>query len=74
MSKESIENITKSDSSFTQTFFDHHSLSYINFNGHCLIKSNISMLKKLINLYIFYKLGPHLRNFNTDFTSILVMA
>ena len=46
MSKESIKNITKSDSSFTQTFFDHHSLSYINFNGHCLIKSNISIPKK----------------------------
>ena len=31
----------------------------MNFNGHCLIKSNIS---------ISYTLGPQLRTLNTDFT------
>ena len=68
MSEESIENITKSDSSFAPTFVDHHLLPDMNFNGHCLIKNNISILKKVINLYISYTPGPQLRNLNTDFT------
>ena len=34
MSGESIENITKSDSNFVQTFVDYHVLPDINFNGH----------------------------------------
>ena len=43
-------------------------LLLLNFNGHCLIKSNISIPKKVINLQISYTLGPQLRNLNTDFT------
>ena len=66
MSKESIENITKSDSNFATTFVDHHVLPVINFNGHCLIRNNISIHKKVINLYIYYTLGPQLRNTSTD--------
>ena len=58
MSEESIENMTKLDSSFTQTIVYHHLLPDINFNGHRLIKNNISMHKKVINLYISYTLGP----------------
>ena len=46
MSKEYIENITKSDSLFALTFVDHHVLPYINLNGHCSINNNISMPKK----------------------------
>ena len=47
MSEESIENITKSDSNFAQTFVDHHLLLDMNFNGHCLIKNDKSLsLKK----------------------------
>ena len=38
------------------------------FNGHCLIKNNISIPQKVVNLYISYKLGSHLRNLSTDFT------
>ena len=53
MSEESIKNITKSDSNFAPTFADHHSLPDINFNGHCLIKNNISIPKKVINLEIY---------------------
>ena len=34
---------------------------------HCLI-NNISIPKKVINLYMSYELNPHLRNSNTDFT------
>ena len=68
MSEESIENITKSDSNFAPIFLDHHLLPDINFNGHCFIKNNISILKKVINLYISYTLGRQLRNLNTDFT------
>ena len=39
----------------------------MNFNGHCLIKNNISIPKKVINLYISYTLGLQLQNLNTDF-------
>ena len=67
-SEENTENITKSDSNFAPTFVDHHVLPEINFNGHCLIKDNISVPKKVIKLYIFYTLNPQLRNLNTDFT------
>ena len=67
MSEENIESITKSDSNFVPTFVDHHSLPDINFNGHCLI-SNISVPKKVTNIYIPYKLNPQLTNLNTDFT------
>ena len=40
----------------------------MNFNGHCLIKNNISITEKVINLPISYMLGLQLRNLNTDFT------
>ena len=40
----------------------------MNFNVYCLIKNNISIPKKVINLYILNKLGPQLKNLNTDFT------
>ena len=36
--------------------------------GHCLIINNISILKKVINLYIFFVLNPWLRYLNTDYT------
>ena len=68
MSEENIENVTKSDSNFAPTFVDHHVLPDINFNGHCLIKNNISITKKVINLYISYTIGSKLTNLNTDFT------
>ena len=68
MSEESIENIAKSGSNFAPTFVDHHSLSDINLNGHCLTKNNISIPKKVINLNISYTLGPQLRTFNTEFS------
>ena len=68
MSEKSIENITKSDSNFAPTFVDHHLLPVMNFNGHCLIKNNISIPKKVINLYISYEIGPQLKNLNKYFT------
>ena len=52
MSEENIENITISDSNFAPTSVDHHILPDMNFNGHCLINNNISIPKKVINLYI----------------------
>ena len=45
MSEATIENITKSDSSFAPTFVDRHLLPAVNFNEHCLIK-NIPIPKK----------------------------
>ena len=68
MPEENIENITKLDSDFAPTFVDHHTLTDINFNRHCLIKDNISIPKNVINLYISYKLNPQLRNLNADLT------
>ena len=68
MSEESIENITKSHSNFVLSLAYLHLLPDINFNGHCLIKSNISIPNKVTNLHISYTVGPQLRNLNTDFT------
>ena len=42
----------------------------MNFNGHCLIKNNIPVPKKIINLYISYTIGPQLKNVKTDFTLV----
>ena len=66
MSEENIENTTKSESDIAPTFVNHHVLPDINFNGNCLINNNISIPKKVINLYISYTLNPWLRNLNTD--------
>ena len=68
MSEESIEKITKSNGNFAPNFVDHHVLPNINFNEYCFIKKNISIPKKIINLYISYTLGSLLRNLNTSFT------
>ena len=62
ISQESIANITKSDNNFAPTFVDHHVLPKINFNGHCLIKNNIFIPKKELNLYISYTLGPQFKH------------
>ena len=67
MSEESIENIKESVSNFAPTFVDHRLLLDMTFNGHCLIKNNISIPKEVINLDIIYKLSPWLRNLNRDF-------
>ena len=67
ISEENIENITKSDSNLAPTFVDHHFLTVINFNEHCLI-NNISIPKKVINLCISYTISPWLRNLNINFT------
>ena len=68
MLEENIENITKSDRNFAPTFVDHHLLPDMTFNGHCLMKNNTSVAKKVINLYISDILLPSLRTLNTDFT------
>ena len=68
MSEKNIKNVTKSDSNFAPIFIDLNLLPDTNFNGHCLAKINISIPKKVINLYISSKLNSQLRNINTDFT------
>ena len=70
ISEESIENINKSDSLFPPTFVNHYILQDVRFNGHCLI-NDISIPKKVVNLYISYIINPWLRNLNTDFTLII---
>ena len=67
ISEENIENITKSDGNFAQTFVDHLALTDISFNENCLI-NNIYIPKKVINIYTSYTVTPWLRNLNTDFT------
>ena len=66
MSEENTENITKSENIFAPTFVNNHVSPDIDFNGHCLI-NNISVPKKVINIYNFYTLNRWLRNLNTDF-------
>ena len=68
MSQESIENMPKSDINLAPTSVDEHLLPSMNFNGQCLIKNDIFVHKKVINLYICYTTGAQLRNLNTDFT------
>ena len=68
MSEESIENLIKSESIFAPIFVDQLLLPNMNFNGHYLIKNNISIPKKAIKLYISYTLCIQLKNLNTDFT------
>ena len=53
MSKESIENIAKSDSNFESTSLYHHLSADMNFNGHYLIKINISISKEIKTEYVF---------------------
>ena len=67
MSEENVESITKLDSNFAPNFVNHHVLPDINFNIHCLINNNISIPKKVINLYISYILSPWSRNLKTDY-------
>ena len=61
MSEKTNTNITKSDSNFAPTFVNYQLLPDMYFNGYFLIKNNISILKKVINLYISYTLGPQLK-------------
>ena len=59
--KSNIKNITKSNTNFAPTF-DHKTPPGFDCNGHCLLKSDISITKKVINLYMSYTVGPQLRN------------
>ena len=68
MSEESIKNVTKSDSNFEPTLIDHHLIPDMNFNRYCLIKNNISIPEKVINLSISYTLGLQLKILNPDVT------
>ena len=45
-SEENIENVATSDNNFAPAFVDYHLFPDANFNGHSLIKNNISTLKK----------------------------
>ena len=58
MSEKSIENITKPESTFDLTFLGHHLLLDMNFNERCLIKINISIPQKVINIHNSYTLCP----------------
>ena len=49
-------------------FVYHHLIPDINFNRQCLIKHNISIPWKVINLYISDTLNTQLGNLGWDFT------
>ena len=68
MSEEKTENITKSDTDFAPAFVDYYIFPAIYFNGDLLIKKNVSIRKKVINLNSSYKLNPQLRTSHKDFT------
>ena len=53
LSEESIEVINISDSLFAPTFVNSYALPGVDFNGYFLINNNISIPKKVINLYFF---------------------
>ena len=56
-------NLIECQKEILKTFAGHHFLSDTNFNGHCLIKNNIYIPKKVINL-----VKKWLRNSNIYFT------
>ena len=62
MSEENFDNVTKSDRNFAPFFVYYLILPGISFNGRCFIKHNTSILKIVLNLYIFHKLNSQLRN------------
>ena len=61
-------NITKLDRLFAPVFVNHYILSYVSFDGHCVINTNISIQQKVKGLHIFYILNSWLRNLYTGFT------
>ena len=52
ISEGSNENIIKSDGNFAPNYTYYHLIPDMNFNGHRLIKNNIYIPKKVINLDI----------------------
>ena len=66
MAEKSIEKLNQA--AFLLWFFNHYILLDVSFTGHWLINNNISIPKKVINLYISYILNPWLRVLKTDFT------
>ena len=54
MPEESIENITTSDDTFTPTLVENSSLPIAKFIVNCLIRYNVYIFTKAVNLYISY--------------------
>ena len=67
ISVKGFENITKSSINFAPTFGDHHLLPDVNFDRYCVIKNNVYIPDKVMNLYISYKLPLWLRNLSKGF-------
>ena len=65
--EESIENITTPDNTFPQTLVNSYPLSHKKLAGNCLINSNMSVFKKVINLHISCTLDPWSSDLNADF-------
>ena len=65
ISEEIIKNTAGPNQNFASNLTGSYSLPDATFNGHCLMNSNNSIFKKLINPYISYTCS---RDLNTDFT------
>ena len=67
-SEESIKNPPGLDNTVDQSLINSYLLPDVKLGGNCLMNSNISVLRKVVNLYISYKLDTWSRGLNTDFT------
>ena len=70
VSVEAIENITTISQHFSPTWINSYPLPYAKFNGHPLINNNISVPKKVINIYISYTLDTWKSGLNKDFNNL----
>ena len=70
MSPESIKNPPTSDINFSPKIIDKYKFSSrVEFKGICLKQDSASFLhKKVVNLYISYKLDAWSKDLNMDFT------
>ena len=69
MLEESIKTPPWSDNTFAPSLINPYPLPDVKFGGNCLINSNTSAFRKVINLHISYKLDTWSSHLNTDSTS-----
>ena len=66
MSEESIKSPPTANITFTSSLINSYPLSDVKFVGNCLVNSNNSAFRKVINLYFSLKLDTWSRDWNTD--------
>ena len=69
MSQENIKNSHTSDTTFSPKLYNKYTFDRVEFKGICLRQDSVSFLhKKVVNLYISYKLDTWSKDSNKDFT------